>query len=104
MVSNEILDRLMVYLDVKTDAALAQKLGYKNQSTLGNWRIRNTIDLDRILEAAPGIDLNWLIKGITPLSAQPASDREYVLLREQIDRLQFEKTEYWNLIKELTKK
>lgn len=104
MVSNEILDRLMAYLGVKTDAALAQKLGYKNQSTLGNWRSRNTIDLDRILDAAPEIDLNWLIKGSEQIPEQPASDREYALLREQIERIQFEKAEYWNLIKELTKK
>lgn len=58
-----VLGRLMAYLGVKTDTALAKKLGYKNQSTIGNWRARNSADLGKILECCPDIDLNWLVRG-----------------------------------------
>lgn len=63
MESELILGRLMTYLGVKTDTALAKKLGYKNQSTVGNWRQRNKIELDRIIELFPDMDLNWLVRG-----------------------------------------
>lgn len=58
-----VLGRLMAYLGVKTDTALSKKLGYKNQSTIGNWRARNSADIGKILECCPDIDLNWLLRG-----------------------------------------
>lgn len=63
MGNEEILGRLMTYLGVKTDTALAKKMGYKNQSTIGNWRSRGTVDIGKIWEAFPEIDLNWLVRG-----------------------------------------
>lgn len=60
---NEILGRLMTYAGVKNDTALAKKMGYKNQSTIGNWRQKNRPELGKILDAFPEIDLNWLVRG-----------------------------------------
>ena len=60
---NEILGRLMTYAGVKNDTALAKKMGYKNQSTIGNWRQENRPELGKILDAFPEMDLNWLVRG-----------------------------------------
>lgn len=60
---NEILGRLMTYAGAKNDTALAKMLGYKNQSTIGNWRQKNRPELGKILEVFPEIDLNWLVRG-----------------------------------------
>lgn len=60
---NEVLGRLMTYAGVKNDTALARVMGYKNQSTIGNWRQKNRPEIGKILEVFPEIDLNWLIRG-----------------------------------------
>ena len=53
----------MAYAGVKNDTALARMMGYKNQSTIGNWRQKNRPEIGKILEVFPDIDLNWLVRG-----------------------------------------
>ena len=61
-----IIDRLAEYLGTKNDTKLAQKLGLGSGTAVSNWRLRETIDIKRVLAAAPDIDLNWLFRGGVP--------------------------------------
>lgn len=60
--NNGIIDRLKDFFQVRTDMALAEKLGI-TQINISNWRNRDEIPLNRIVVAAKGIDLNYLIWG-----------------------------------------
>lgn len=61
-----IVGRLAEYLDAKNDTKLAQKLGLGSGTAVANWRTRETLDIKRVLAAAPNIDLNWLLRGEEP--------------------------------------
>ena len=98
--TNAILDRLKEHIGAKTDRALSKRLGYKNQSTLGNWRERDSVRIDRILEKFPEVDLNWLIKG----ERQPKVVGVDEVLLKQIERLTAQNKEYWETIKTLMTK
>lgn len=57
-----ILDRLMLYFQVDTQAQLAVKLGIST-TTLSNWKARNTIDYPLIFTKCESINADWLIHG-----------------------------------------
>lgn len=59
-----IISRLKDFFHVRTDTALAEALGIAH-SNIYNWRNRDEIPLNRIVSAAKGIDLNYLIWGNT---------------------------------------
>lgn len=60
---NAIIDRLAEALGAKNDTDLARKLGLSNGAAISNWRSRSTADLKKIINASPGVDLNWLFYG-----------------------------------------
>lgn len=55
-----IIDKLKKFLALKTDTELANYLGI-HHSTLAGWKMRETINIDIILEKVNNIDLNWLL-------------------------------------------
>lgn len=57
---NKIIDKLISFYDLHTDAALTRLLGV-NASTVAQWRRRNRIDLHLIVTRCHGINLNWLL-------------------------------------------
>lgn len=57
-----LIDRLLIYFKVDTNAALADKLGV-SATTLSNWKSRNTIDFDLIFTKCEDINTNWLLTG-----------------------------------------
>ena len=59
---NLIIERLLLYFNVETNTALAQKLGV-SASTLSNWKNRNTIDYELIFTKCEGVNFNWLFLG-----------------------------------------
>lgn len=61
---SSILDRIKQKYHLKNNAALARFLGISS-STLANWYSRNSLDYDLILSKCEGIDINWLISGIS---------------------------------------
>lgn len=58
----EILDRAKEFLGIKTDTALAERLGI-TQSAPANWRRRGSINLSLVLSACEGVNYNWLLTG-----------------------------------------
>ena len=70
---NAIIGRLKTYAGVKNDTALALEMGYRNQSSIGNWRLKGRPEIAKIIEVYPDIDLNWLVRGesMTPQTGVP---------------------------------
>jgi hypothetical protein len=66
---NMILDKTLILRrfkdakNIKKDLDLASHLGI-NQSTLANWKHRNSIDFDILFSFCDNISLDWLIFGI----------------------------------------
>jgi len=60
--AGKVYDRLKEYLGLESDSALARYFGETPQ-VLRNWRARNSLQLDRIVEKVPEVDLDWLILG-----------------------------------------
>lgn len=58
-----ILRRFKDAKNIKKDLDLASHLGI-NQSTLANWKHRNSIDFDILFSFCDNISLDWLIFGI----------------------------------------
>ncbi len=58
-----ILKRFKDAKNIKKDLDLASHLGI-NQSTLANWKHRNSIDFDILFSFCDNISLDWLIFGI----------------------------------------
>ena len=58
-----VVERLQEALGAKNYTDLARKLGLGSGTAVQNWIKRGSLDLNRILEAEPGIDLNWLFFG-----------------------------------------
>ena len=83
----DILNRLKMIYNCKTDTDLANALNMK-QSTLANWRQRESLDFIYILKIIPNnINLNWLFYG----EGEPVAEKkkegnkeEVLLLREII--------------------
>lgn len=59
---NLVIERLKVFFNVDTNAALAQKLGV-SATTLSNWKNRNTIDYELLFTKCEGANFNWLFLG-----------------------------------------
>lgn len=57
-----IISELKKYFSVKTDEALAEKLGV-NRGNIATWKSRNTIDVKQIVTNFPEINANWLLTG-----------------------------------------
>jgi transcriptional regulator with XRE-family HTH domain len=60
------ISRLKSALKISTDLELAAYLGV-NQSTLSSWKIRNSIDFDRIIAKCNNIRMDHLIDGSLPV-------------------------------------
>jgi hypothetical protein len=58
--ANKIINKLKLYYHLKSDASLAALLDIR-PNTLAIWKVRNSVDLQRIIEQCPSLDLNWLI-------------------------------------------
>lgn len=57
-----MLDGLIAFYELKSDVALARLLGYTDGSAIGNMRRRNSIDLMRVVEKCPEVDLQTLVR------------------------------------------
>lgn len=60
---NYIIDEIKKYLGFIRDSELADFLGI-GQSTISNWRRRNTLDYELILSKCEDLDANWLFRGV----------------------------------------
>ena len=60
--SRDILNRLKLALQAETDKELADKLGLQN-TTISNWRKRNSIDLPLVFSFCEHINMDWLLTG-----------------------------------------
>lgn len=76
----------MSYKNIKSFSSFAVFLGVSPQ-TLNNWRGRNTLNINKIVDKIPEINPNWLLTG------------EGDMLKEGDDRLEnFNQSEFINLI------
>lgn len=57
-----VYDRLKEWLGLPSDTALAAFLGASPQS-LYNWKKAGSVQLERILELCPDVNMDWLLKG-----------------------------------------
>lgn len=63
MNQKEIIERLKIYIGITQDNVLGEKLNI-SPSTLSSWRTgRTMINISRILEFFPEINIDWLMKG-----------------------------------------
>lgn len=60
--SKDIINRLKIALDIKTDNDLSERLTI-NKSTLSNWKNRNTLDFDLVFSICEHINIDWLLTG-----------------------------------------
>lgn len=58
----DMLDRIKICQDLKTDAELARFLGI-SPATLSNWKSRDSIDYDLVFSKCESINLDWLLTG-----------------------------------------
>lgn len=67
------VERLKKVFRVKTDVALAEKLG-KDKNTVSVWRRRNSIPLDvfRKVSVDESVSLDWLVSGVGSMELQSA--------------------------------
>lgn len=75
-----VLERLKDYFQVSDNAGLAKKLGISAQA-VSNWKTRNTLDFELILEKTPTADLNVIFRGV-PL--EPAQVKEIEALKARL--------------------
>lgn len=59
---DELIDRLKLFLNVKSDNQLSITL-HKTPNFIAQARSRNTIDLELLIANCPDADLNWLLVG-----------------------------------------
>lgn len=57
-----ILSALQLHYNLPKDLDFAEFLGIK-QSTLSNWKSRNSIDYEKIITKCEDINANWLFNG-----------------------------------------
>lgn len=57
-----ILSRIKSHYNLKSDVALADFLGIK-PTTLANWNMRNSINLELIFTKCEGLNANWILTG-----------------------------------------
>lgn len=60
--AERILEALADFYGFKSDTALAQHLGYTQGSALANLRKRDSIDLERVIQHCPDVDLQTLVR------------------------------------------
>jgi hypothetical protein len=72
MNTTEILERVKLFLNAKSDTELSLKLG-KFQNYVYQLKKRNGIDLDILLQHCPDADLDWLLTGETNVIKSIAS-------------------------------
>lgn len=60
---NYIIDEIKKHLGFTKDSELANFLEI-GQSTISNWRRRNTLDYELILSKCEDLDANWLFRGV----------------------------------------
>lgn len=67
------IDRLKKVFHVKTDVALAEKLG-KDKNTVSVWRRRKSIPLDVFRKASvdESVSMDWLVSGLGSMELQSA--------------------------------
>ena len=58
-----VIERLQEALSAKNQSDLARKLGMGSGNAVKNWQERGSVDLNKIFNADPNIDLNWLFYG-----------------------------------------
>lgn len=58
--ANKIIEKLKLFYDITSDTHLAELLDVR-PNTIAIWKVRNSIDLERIIVQCPSIDLNWLV-------------------------------------------
>ena len=58
--ANKIIDKLKHFYDITSDIHLAELLDVR-PNTIAIWKVRNSIDLERVIVHCPSIDLNWLV-------------------------------------------
>lgn len=57
-----VIERLLIYFNVKTQRELAEQLGV-SVTTLSNWKSRNTIDYELLFTKCENINFDWLFMG-----------------------------------------
>ena len=58
----DIIQRLFLFFNVRTNKELSEKLGVSG-TVLSNWKHRNTIDYDILFTKCENINTNWLLYG-----------------------------------------
>ena len=57
-----VYSRLREWLGLATDTALADYFGVSRQN-LSNWKRTGSVQLERILDCCPDVDMDWLLLG-----------------------------------------
>lgn len=74
-VVSDVVDRLRVALNAKTDASLSDMIGV-SAATLSHWRKRNTIDMAVVYNVCDNINMDWLLTGRGSMSLGAVSQKE----------------------------
>lgn len=59
---DQILERLKMACNLKTDTALAEYIGVTPQ-VLSNWKVRNNPNLTEVLKKIENVNFHWLLTG-----------------------------------------
>lgn len=78
--------RLKEFFNVKRDIELAKKLDI-GHATIANWRKRDAMDINILLNRCPGMDWNWFLTGVTSNENKNITpneaEKEIKILKEQ---------------------
>lgn len=66
-----VIGRLMQALSAKNYTDLGRKLGLGSGNAVKNWVKRESLDLNKVFDADPNIDLNWLFYGAEKQNPSP---------------------------------
>lgn len=104
-----VIERVKVFLGVKTDTELSNLLNIK-QNTISAWRKRGNLNLEIIIPVCAGVDFNWLLYGTGNMQRgepEAITDKVLALLNDMDDEQKrdvLRYTEKERLIHELTAK
>ncbi|MFV0141052.1 helix-turn-helix domain-containing protein [Empedobacter falsenii] len=84
---NYIIDEIKKHLGFTKDSELADFLGI-GQSTISNWRRRNTLDYELILSKCEDLDANWLFRGVGNMLISDKNEDNSELLGKNITQIE----------------
>ena len=84
---NYIIDEIKKHLGYTRDSELADFLEI-GQSTISNWRRRNTLDYELILSKCEDLDANWLFRGVGNMLISDKKDENSKLLGKNITQIE----------------